>query len=594
MQTIAWRALGKNPTRIQRYSSQSTNKKAKRATTWRPRRPCQGRWPEHMLEIPVAEKPADICVRLAGQPASSFVIVVNGTKPSGRRAIGMLFKSRQAIGRKTVSQQRYRVYNEKKHRVNRPFASSGQVRCCVWNADGKRTLWNGWLSPLHCKWHDKRCDGHKRPSGAKKRHPPPQTRAPILDRVDETGGRRKWNICKDALVLCTNTAKNFSQIQNMQKYLSGSSSDGRVKPFIPFQWLMVGEFQRFPSLSGNEHRLQTKCDRDAQRTWFGHLGNHRDLFPVQVDESLDGQVVEKTAGHHGQVKEWQAHNARFPSDGHAADYLQSLLQDFAAIGGRSSAIKTWSIWSMAAGSRNGGCPDGWRNRPRSGKFQSSWWIATWQRRLITSHTTKSSKQTLAMGVPPVLIAAWIRVQEFRNDSEAGRYCDSGYSWHKISATRRSLRGGPIWSNSGHTSCEVLWHVPTQKMGTACGAEREVSTWRRFYAFRQLQCDFHVALKYRLRLHVLVCRKLDSNTYTMYTSARSAGPHAEKDERWFMYQDSLRKVQKHTWQDGQGYCATADHPHGDETYFASYFSWCSHVARITVRDPKRETSNLFLQ
>ena len=35
------------------------------------------------------------------------------------------------------------------------------------------------------------------------------------------------------------------------------------------------------------------------------------------------------------------------------------------------------------------------------------------------------------------------------------------------------------------------------------------------------------------------------------------------------------------------------PRGDETYFGSYFSWCGHIARITTRDPKRETSKLFL-
>ena len=27
------------------------------------------------------------------------------------------------------------------------------------------------------------------------------------------------------------------------------------------------------------------------------------------------------------------------------------------------------------------------------------------------------------------------------------------------------------------------------------------------------------------------------------------------------------------------------PHGDATYFASYFSWCGHIAHITMRDPK---------
>ena len=35
------------------------------------------------------------------------------------------------------------------------------------------------------------------------------------------------------------------------------------------------------------------------------------------------------------------------------------------------------------------------------------------------------------------------------------------------------------------------------------------------------------------------------------------------------------------------------PHGDEIYFASYFSRCGHIARIMTRDPKRETSKLFL-
>ena len=36
------------------------------------------------------------------------------------------------------------------------------------------------------------------------------------------------------------------------------------------------------------------------------------------------------------------------------------------------------------------------------------------------------------------------------------------------------------------------------------------------------------------------------------------------------------------------------PPGDETYFASNFSCCRHMARITTRDPKRETRTLLLQ
>ena len=29
------------------------------------------------------------------------------------------------------------------------------------------------------------------------------------------------------------------------------------------------------------------------------------------------------------------------------------------------------------------------------------------------------------------------------------------------------------------------------------------------------------------------------------------------------------------------------PQGDDTYFAQYFSWCGHIARISTRDSSRE-------
>ena len=69
------------------------------------------------------------------------------------------------------------------------------------------------------------------------------------------------------------------------------------------------------------------------------------------------------------------------------------------------------------------------------------------------------------------------------------------------------------------------------------AEREVAAWRLFYANRQLFYDNNVALKLQATfahimcrfIHVLVCRKLDSDKHAMYTSARSAGPHAENDD-----------------------------------------------------------------
>ena len=34
-------------------------------------------------------------------------------------------------------------------------------------------------------------------------------------------------------------------------------------------------------------------------------------------------------------------------------------------------------------------------------------------------------------------------------------------------------------------------------------------------------------------------------------------------------------------------------HGDEEYFANYFSWCGHVARMTASDPKCETCRMYL-
>ena len=134
------------------------------------------------------------------------------------------------------------------------------------------------------------------------------------------------------------------------------------------------------------------------------------------------------------------------------------------------------------------------------------------------------------------------------------------------------------------------------------AEREVSAWRRFYALRQLLCDNNVALKYRLRLltscvvssmyrcagswiltrtqcahlRAVQGRMLRKMIYVPRPLVESAETHMT---RWARLLRNCRA--KHKF------------PHGDETYFASYFSWCGHIARITTRDPKRETSKLFL-
>ena len=79
MQTIAWRAPGKDPRRIQSHSSQSTNKTAKMTPIWGQRRILLRGWHQNRLEVlqRVTEKLAHKFVRIAGQLANSFVIVVN-------------------------------------------------------------------------------------------------------------------------------------------------------------------------------------------------------------------------------------------------------------------------------------------------------------------------------------------------------------------------------------------------------------------------------------------------------------------------------------------------------------------------------------
>ena len=82
MQTIAWRAPGKNPRRIQNHSSQSTSKTMKRTTIRGHLRIRPRGWPWKKMEVPQ---------RVAGKPAEKLRHRrQRGTKPSGRRALGVL------------------------------------------------------------------------------------------------------------------------------------------------------------------------------------------------------------------------------------------------------------------------------------------------------------------------------------------------------------------------------------------------------------------------------------------------------------------------------------------------------------------------
>ena len=80
MQTIARRASGKDPARLQNHSSQSTSKTAKRTSIRGHRRiPLRG-WPSNRLEV---------LQRVAVKPADSFVTVIK-LWTIGRRAVGIL------------------------------------------------------------------------------------------------------------------------------------------------------------------------------------------------------------------------------------------------------------------------------------------------------------------------------------------------------------------------------------------------------------------------------------------------------------------------------------------------------------------------
>ena len=135
------------------------------------------------------------------------------------------------------------------------------------------------------------------------------------------------------------------------------------------------------------------------------------------------------------------------------------------------------------------------------------------------------------------------------------------------------------------------------------AEREVSAWRRFYALRQLLCDNNVALKYR---EGLLTSCVASSMYWcvgsgILTRTQCARLRAVQDRmlRRMIYVPRLPDDSAETpmtrWARLLRNCRKKHKIlHGDETYFASYFSWCGHIARITTRDPRRETITPFVK
>ena len=94
MQTIAWHEqLAKTQEEYRAMPSQTTNIRLKKDNIWRTTKNMTSRLVRKQVggSRRVAGKLADIFVRIVGQPANSFVIVVNvGPKTIGRRSIGIL------------------------------------------------------------------------------------------------------------------------------------------------------------------------------------------------------------------------------------------------------------------------------------------------------------------------------------------------------------------------------------------------------------------------------------------------------------------------------------------------------------------------
>ena len=129
---------------------------------------------------------------------------------------------------------------------------------------------------------------------------------------------------------------------------------------------------------------------------------------------------------------------------------------------------------------------------------------------------------------------------------------------------------------------------------------KVTAWRRFFTLRHLLCNNKVALKYRVRLltscvmsSMYWCAGSWILTRTQCTHVRAVQdrmlrkmiprcPEESAESHMFRWSRLLRNCR-------------AKHKllHGDETYFAQYFSGCDQIARITTGDPGRETSRMYM-
>ena len=93
--------------------------------------------------------------------------------------------------------------------------------------------------------------------------------------------------------------------------------------------------------------------------------------------------------------------------------------------------------------------------------------------------------------------------------------------------------------------------------------------------------------------VLVFWQLDSDSGTMHPPARNPRQDVETNALRFQAPTETLEARMIRWSKLLHNCRRKHKIlHYDEMYFASYFSWCGHVARLTKADPQRETSRKF--
>ena len=140
-----------------------------------------------------------------------------------------------------------------------------------------------------------------------------------------------------------------------------------------------------------------------------------------------------------QEKGWQAHDAWFPSDCDAADYLPAHSKTLQQLAGGALQSRRGPQHGHVPGRQ--GHEVVWMLRrvvEQATEWQIPVFVMDCDVAAAFDHVSHHGiiEATLAMGVPADADCRLDqRVQELRDDGEARRFCDPGNSSHKIGATR---------------------------------------------------------------------------------------------------------------------------------------------------------------